>query len=286
MQNTKRLQKNKKGFAMGYVLIIIAVFTFLGAAMLMASSGRIQTAAFPVRYVSYFYAAETGVQVIAQHIRGHANYIEDAFDMVDLTPLAYAITATDTVYTIQNPELRNALLDVFDIDAGLHASVTAAILGEVLPINAGSINPSAAGEAILGLPPGMTFLPVSMGGQIFPSLQTSEVPAAVFMPEVAGPMEWTVQLCRVEPLSILPDPDPMALPLDPNESLLFLLDDPQLRANFVLTVSAQGIGHVRPDGTTSGGVIVSGDIRFSVGPLIADVGDREINWQLTNVRER
>jgi len=124
--------------------------------------------------------------------------------------------------------------------------------------------------------PGMGYAsiaPISIsGGQTIFPIQMSNMPMAAVMPPDSGTTRWSVQPCRITPFSLMPGEDPDDAP-EPENSM----------ANFILTIYAQGIGHVLPDGTTSGGVTVSGDIRLGIGPLNAP---ETVIWQLTNVRER
>ena len=199
MQNT--VSKKKKGFAMGYVLIIIAVFTFLGAAMLMVSSSNMRTVTLPVRYVRYFYAAESGVQLVAQHL--HSVHRAAVEDIVDDTTLAAFLSTPMFSGGIYIPGMGNATIND---------------------------NPPIGGS----------------GGPRIYTFEMPNMPAVAIMPDIPGPMGWAVRTCPEEPTTT------------------------------ILTISAQGIGHPLPDGTTSGGVIVSGDIRI----------DENLDWQLTNIRER
>jgi len=60
--------KKTKGVAMGYVIMIIALFTFLGTAMLVMATGNVRQATMPIRHAQYFYAAESAVHVVAQEL--------------------------------------------------------------------------------------------------------------------------------------------------------------------------------------------------------------------------
>lgn len=99
-----------------------------------------------------------------------------------------------------------------------------------------------------------------IGGQYVSTFTMDHMPMVAVMPEfTTGPMAWAMQMCPREPFY------------------------PVGYTNVVLTISAQGIGHIIGTGTnatTSGGVIVSGDIRLSID------GGGEVTWQLTNIRER
>ena len=76
--------KKTRGVAMGYLLIVIAAFTVIGAGMLIVATANFRQLGMVTRLDRYFYAAESAVQIAAQDLRF------DMHNMAEHEPIAFA----------------------------------------------------------------------------------------------------------------------------------------------------------------------------------------------------